>query len=167
MTRFLTLLGFVCLIAMLLPACAPAPEPEPEPAPEPVFDQAAEEAAIRNVAEQMKASFNAHEAKGCVANTDENYENWLGTVKGREAFEKQRIEDIARYPDVQASFLDEIGIVFVTPDVAIRKTRTEWTGMTDAEGKLLPSRKTLDAQVYVKRNGKWLRTAAFFRPIEE
>ena len=91
----------------------------------------------------------------------------LGSALGWGLICSKFIEGIARQKDVQASCLDEIGIVFVTPDVAIRKTRTEWTGMTDAEGKPLPSFKSLDAQVYVKRNGKWLRTAAFYRPIEE
>jgi uncharacterized protein (TIGR02246 family) len=64
MKRLFYLVGFVCLIAMLLPACAPAPEPEPEPAPEPVFDQAAEEAAYKEMLQKWDIAFKAGDADG-------------------------------------------------------------------------------------------------------
>ena len=58
--------GVVCLSFMLLPACAPQTEEqaEPEVAPEPVFDQAAEEAAIRQATEERLAAWNAKRREG-------------------------------------------------------------------------------------------------------
>ena len=70
-------------------------------------------------------------------------------------------------PDLQANMTEEIGIVFVTPDVAIHKYRYEITGRVDSDGKPLPPQKYLNARVLVKKNGKWLYTAVFARPIEE
>jgi uncharacterized protein (TIGR02246 family) len=166
MKQLFILLGFVCLIAMILPACAPAPEPEPESAPEPVFDQAAEEAAIRDVAKQIDTTWNAHDAKACAALNDEKYENWDGTVKGPAADEKMMAELFQRQPDIQRKMLNEIGIVFVTQDVAIYKFRIEYTGWID-DGNSQPPMKYLRALVLAKRNGKWLFVTPFNRPIEE
>ena len=64
--------GVVCLSFMLLPACAPEAEvqeaePEPEAAPEPVFDQAAEEAAVRNLLAQFETVYNNHDEKALAA----------------------------------------------------------------------------------------------------
>ena len=67
MKQLFILVGFVCLVSMLLPACAPAPEPEPEAAPEPVFDQAAEEAVIRKAMENNFSTWNVPE---CLMTTE-------------------------------------------------------------------------------------------------
>ena len=165
MKRPMILAGVICIATLLLPACAP--EPEPEAAPEPVFDQAAEEAAIRKVLEQSLAAYNGHDAKAYAALLTENFENWEGDRKGRAATEKMLTERFERQKDRQAKLLDEIGIIFVTPDVAIFKMRGEFTGMLDADGKPLPPLKRLIAHVYVKKNSRWLRAAWFGRPIEE
>jgi uncharacterized protein (TIGR02246 family) len=159
--------GFVCLIAMLLPTCAPAPEPEPEAAPEPVFDPAAEEAAVREATEQWMAAFNKHDAQAMGALLDENLEWWDGTVKGRAAIVERQEEFIKQSPDRHIELTEEVGIVFLTPDVAIHKHYDEITGRLDADGKPLPPRKDLRAFVYVKKNGKWLRAAGFRRVVME
>ena len=65
MKQFFPLFGLVCLIAMLLPACAP--EQGPEPAAEPLFDRAAEEAAIRSAEAKGHDAWNAHDAKAIAA----------------------------------------------------------------------------------------------------
>jgi uncharacterized protein (TIGR02246 family) len=152
---------------MLLPTCAPAPEPEPEATPEPVFDQAAEEAAVRKAVEQMNAAFNNHDAEGMAVFWDETNENWSGNLKGVE--NKEYYSDLfKRHPAIRSELLEEIGIIFVTPDVAIYKSRRENTGYVDEEGKpLTQSRKSLMAWVQVKKGGKWMNVAFFSRPIIE
>jgi uncharacterized protein (TIGR02246 family) len=167
MKKLSLLAGFICLLAMILPACAPPPEPEPEPAPEPVFDQAAEEAAIREIFDDLITTYNKHDAKAYAAIHTEDYEVWDGSIKGREALEKNIADRLARQKDVQAKPLEEIGFVFVTPDVAIHKMRGEAIGLLDADNQPLPPLKLLAARIFVKRNSKWLLAADFFRPIEE
>jgi ketosteroid isomerase-like protein len=167
MKHLFILAGFVCLIAMLLPACAPAPEPEPEAAAEPVFDQAEEDAALRNALETTRTAYNKHDVKAYAAMCDDIIESWDGSVKGRAAWEKMVSENLERQKDRQNKQLEEIGIIFVTPEVAIYKSRDEWTGDVDAEGNPLPPSKGLVARVFVKRNGNWLYAANFQRPIEE
>lgn len=159
MKRFLFLAGFVCLIAMLLPACAPAPEPKP--APEPVFDQAAEEAAIRAVMDRMYAALDRHDPSGVVAEMDEVFETWEGDMKGLAAREKYWAGFFEANKNAKITLQDEIGIIFVTPDVAIFKARGEATGWGNQD------REFLAASVLAKKNGKWLEVAAFNRPIEE
>jgi hypothetical protein len=63
--------------------------------------------------------------------------------------------------------LEEIGIIFFTPDVAVYKALMDNTGRVDEDGKPLPQVKWLAAVVMVKRNGQWLQAAWFTRPIEE
>jgi uncharacterized protein (TIGR02246 family) len=163
--RYLVILvGAVCLA---LPTCAPAPQPEPEAAPAPVFDQAAEEAAIREEVEREVVAYNQHDATAMAALLMEDYENWAGTQKGSAANEKSNAEFFkGRGKNVQLED-EEIGIIFLTPKVAIYKSRDETTNRLDEEGKPLPPNKGLYAAVYVKKNGKWLQVASFSRPITE
>ena len=113
---------------------APAPEPEPEAAPEPVFDQAAGEAAIRSFINEMVVELNNHDVEGVVARADEAAETWEGDLKGKEAFRKMWTDIWGRHKDLQYQLRDEIGIVFVTNDVAIYKTYVDVTGILDEDG---------------------------------
>ena len=98
----------------------------------------------------------------------EDYENWKGDIKGRAAWEKYYAERWGgRNKDIQYEMLEEIGIVFVTSDVAIYKYRGKTTGRIDADGKQLPTLERLWADVYVKKNGQWLCAADFDREIGE
>lgn len=127
MRYLIILLGAVCLAFMLLPTCAPAPEPEPEAASEPVFDQAAEEAAIREVIEQTNAAWNKHDMEAFSVFVNEDAESWDG-AQDKAAILKDTSQSWDRQKDVQWKVTEEIGIVFVTPDVAIYKVRCESTG---------------------------------------
>ena len=164
MRYLLILMGLVCLA---LPTCAPAPEPGPETTPEPVFDQAAEEAAVRKANEQINAAWNKKDRETFSAFLDESTENWTGSTKGKAATMESILRDWTQSNDGQASLIEEIGIVFVAPDVAIHKARYESTGYLDENGNPEPPAKYLVARVMVKRNGKWLQTTYLSRPTEE
>ena len=142
----------VCLLLTSVPAMA---------------DQAADEAAIRKLIEQDNEAFNKHDAKAMAVACAKNYESWNGKRKGPAAFEKMMAEYFANQKDVQAKELEVIGIIFLTPDVAIYKSRKQYTNRLDADGKPLPTGKILAASVFVKENGKWLWAADFDRTIEE
>ena len=163
------LAGVVCLSFMLLPACAPQPEEqaEPELAPEPVFDQAAEEAAIREVIKKGFATWNQHDVKAHMAVYVDDYESWAGDIKGQAAWEEYFTEFWNRQKDSQVHLNDEIGIIFVTSDVAIFKAHGEYTGLIDEEGKPQPPSKWMGAWVLSKSDGKWLVSAIFTRDVEE
>ena len=98
---------------------------------------------------------------------DEEIESWDGSAKGRSGHQKAIAEYLQLAKNARMKELEEIGIVFVTPDVAIHKLRREMSGMVDADGKTLPDTKQIHARVFVKRNGKWLQAAYFSRPIQE
>jgi hypothetical protein len=166
MKRFITLLGLVGLVVTFLPSCAPAAEPDV--APEPVFDPAAEEAAVRKADEIYNAAWSAHDAKAIVATRDESEESWEGTIKHGEDDSKILEAGFAGpFKNVRSKLLKEIGVVFVTPEVAIYKGVYEFGGILDKEGNEVPATKNLYARVYVKRDGKWLGAGYFFRPMEE
>lgn len=130
-------------------------------------DQAEDETAIRKEVEKMAALSNKHDAEALGAPLTEDYENWTGSQKGRAAYVKNMSNLYDLNKDRQVKLLDEIGIVFVTPDVAIFKGRLETSGLHDADGKPLPPSKRLQAWIFVKKSGQWLRAASFSRPIEE
>jgi ketosteroid isomerase-like protein len=150
---------------MLLPACAPAQEPEASP--EPAFVQVAEEAAIRSSISEMIVELNNHDVEGVVARADESAETWEGDLKGKEAFRKMWTDIWGHHKDLQYQLRDEIGIVFVTNDVAIYKTYVDVTGILDEDGNPQPLLRRLFAWILLKKNGRWLWTTWFNRTIEE
>ena len=138
----------LCLVFAAVPAMA---------------DQAEDEVAIREATKQFNDALNKHDTKTISALLDENCETWERTFIGRAALVKG-IED---NPDRAVKFLKEISTVFLTPDVAVHKFYEENSGWRDEDGNPLPPVKGRRAYVYVKKNGKWLRGAMFWSPMEE
>jgi uncharacterized protein (TIGR02246 family) len=127
-------------------------------------DQAGDEAAIWKVVEQMFSAFAKGDPAGMAAHFDKVYENATGARKGARAFVEYYKEWLKDRPNFKSKIIEKIGVVFVTSDVAIAKARVEYSGLIDADGKPLSPGKALQAEVFVRRNGRWLRAAAF---IEE
>jgi ketosteroid isomerase-like protein len=167
MKQLFLLTGLMCTLAMLLTVCTPTTEPEPEPTPEPAFDQASEEAAIRKTYEQIYAAANNHDAKAYMALYTDNYESWDGSIKGRAAWEDYLTEFWTDNKDRQYEIVEDIGIIFVTPDVALYKCRGRTSGVVDENGEPLPPLKRLWANVFLKKNGRWLIEADFSQAIDE
>ena len=130
-------------------------------------DQAADEAAIREVVSQLFAALNKHDAKAYVALCAENFESGEGERKGHAAMEEYLSDVFANAKDIHFKLLDEIGILFVTPDVAIYRHYNERTGTFDSDGSPQPPLKRFSARVFVKKNNNWLFATHFPRPIEE
>ena len=151
MKYLITLTIGVCLLFSSVPAMAV---------------QAEDEAAIRKAMEQKIAAFNNHDAKGMAALWDKSAESWDGSRK-RAAQAEYYADMFKRQPSIKSKRLEEIGIIFFTPDVAVYKALMDNTGMVDEDGKPLPQVKWLGAWIMVKKNGKWLGAAFFSRPIEE
>ncbi len=129
-------------------------------------DQTEDEATIRKLVEQMNTAFNNHDAEGMAASWDEAIENWRGNRKGAASVEYYS-DLFKQQPRIKSNLLEEVGIVFLTPDVAIFKALMDNTGLVDKEGKPRPQVKWLGAWVFVKKDGKWLNTTFFSRPTEE
>jgi len=134
------------------------------PAPAAEIDRPAEGAAIRRAMERMDEAYRLRDGQALGALMAEDFENWLGTDKGREANVAAGLEGLKRQPSVQYRRTDEIGIVFLSSDVALYKAHWEFTGLTDSAGKPQPPVKLLGACVMVKREGKWQMAAFFSRP---
>jgi uncharacterized protein (TIGR02246 family) len=130
-------------------------------------DRADDEAAIRKVVEQVNTIHNRHDVKALVALFDETVEDWAGRTKGREAMEKNLTALFDREKNRIQEEIGEIGIVFVTPDVAIYKSSRVTTGTVDADGNPLPPHKVMFARVLVKREGRWYLAAWFGTPMTE
>ena len=101
------------------------------------------------------------------ANFDKVYETWTGDRKGVKPFVDYYTEWFKHQTKIKGEIVEKIGVIFVTSDVAIAKARVKFTGWLDESGAPLPDRHLLQAEVMVKKNGKWLRAAAFLRPVEE
>ena len=130
-------------------------------------DQAADEAAIRKAFEEYLSVFNTHDTTAIGALHDDTFEHWKGIYKGKDGAVKSHEDMFSRQKDWRIEVVDEIGLVFVTPNVAIYKLRCQTSGIVDANGNGLPPIKFLQAIVYVKRDMQWLRAATFSRDIEE
>jgi len=152
--KFIVVLAVgICLLLSSVPAMA---------------EQAADEAAIRKAMEQNFATWNAKDVKSHVALYSEVAVPWEYAGRGDlEGVEKYLTSVFMKQKDAKAKITQEIGIVFVTPDVAIYKAYAERTGMVNGDGKVMPPSKGLGAWILVKKGGVWLFAASFHRPIEE
>lgn len=130
----------------------------------PAADRAADEAAIRRAMQQMDEAYQLRDAKAFGELMTEDFENWLGTDKGRDVNVAAGMEQLKSQPGAQYKRSGEIGIVFVAADVALYKAYWEFSGMSGAQGKPVPPVKLLGACVMVKRDGKWQMAAFFSRP---
>ena len=127
-----------------------------------VAQNAADEAAIREAAEQIRETTNKGDIKSHLdlyADPFENFEDSSDRAAHQQTHDGLK--------DLRQKLLADGGIVFLTPDVAIHKFRQESTGLIDDDGNPLPPSKSLVAFIYVKKGDKWLMTARFTRPIEE
>ncbi len=153
MKYLMTLTVGVCLLFASVPAVA---------------QNAADEAAVREAIEKLVATYNSKDVKAMVALLDETSVPWESGVKGtREGQEQYFTEVFATQKDVKSKITKEVGIVFVTPDVAIYKAYADVTGIVDDDGKAMPLAKFLGAWLMVKKGGNWLMAAYYGRPIEE
>ncbi|MFH2107754.1 MAG: hypothetical protein ABII93_03715 [Chrysiogenia bacterium] len=130
----------------------------------PAIDRSADAAAIRKVMEQLDEAYRLRDGQAFGALMAEDFENWLGTDKGRDINVKLSLEGLKSQTHAQYKRSGELGVVFLSADVALYKAYWEFSGMIDAKGNPLPPMKLLGACVMVKREGKWLMSAFFSRP---
>ncbi len=164
--------GVVCLSFMLLPACAPQAEeqaePEPEAAPEPVFDQAAEEAAVRNLLAQFETVYNNHDEKALAALWTDTAIQFRSETKGKEAIEELIKGIFERHKrSIKYNFLEELGFSFLTPEVVLIRQRVQFTDRYDTDGNPAPNNTELAAILAVKKDGNWRIAAILEMPIDE
>jgi uncharacterized protein (TIGR02246 family) len=146
----------ILIIGICLPTAVPS-----------MADQAEDEAAIRKVVAAIDAAFNGHDPAAVLPLNDDTIVIFGRTMRDRREAETLWSEYFAQNKNARRRFLEEIDIVFVTPDVAIYKSRGERTGRVDASGKPLPPNQAIYARVFVKRNDTWLLAASFYQMISE
>jgi ketosteroid isomerase-like protein len=126
-----------------------------------VMDLDADKVAIRDVWKQVVVLFNNHDAKGLAALFDPVFERWEGNVKGPAEEQKALGDYFEQQKEIQYKQLEEIGLIFITPKVAIYKTYGEVLKELDAEENEQSPSKIVEAWVFVKRNGQW-KIASYF-----
>jgi hypothetical protein len=69
--------------------------------------------------------------------------------------------------DIKVELLEDLGVVFLTPDVAVHKFYEGGSGWLDEDGNPTPPGKGLRALTYIRNNGTWVRGAMCWRREEE
>ena len=152
MKRMMTLTVGLCLLLPSVPALA---------------DQAADEADVRATYQKLVTAFNNHDAKAMMSMAADVIESWGGGSKGRAARGKFFSDYFAK-SKIKCEVLGEIGVVFVSPEVAIYKVHEKYTGLIDDDGNPIATPESeIVVNVFAKQNGKWLWAARFSRAIEE
>ena len=152
-----------------------------------VAQSTADEAAIREANEQRIAAWHAKDVKAYLAFYDDDCtQDWTGgpcmaEIRESGEFPEAWKTGAGRWDTSGTTCMNchnananakikvdkEIGIAFITPDVAILRYTTENTGFLDADGKPVPPGKLQYATVYGKKDGKWLIASLLFQMIEE
>jgi uncharacterized protein (TIGR02246 family) len=131
----------------LLIACAPSEAGEAEDA-----------AAIRSVVEGIYDGFNRGDAAAIAALCDDDLDSWLTGKQGRVAVVAWISEMVpATGASGSAREAEELGLRFLTPEVAIQKSRRELAGAASGS----ETTTQLFLRIFVKRDGSW-RLAGFF-----
>ncbi|MGB6866858.1 MAG: hypothetical protein WBE11_14310 [Candidatus Aminicenantaceae bacterium] len=142
----------VCLFLLTLPAIA---------------DQTADEATVRETVKKALDEFNKRDLNAHLSMLTEDYENWTGSMKGRKVREEHLIERWKLQKTAKYNVVEELGIHFVAPNVAIYKARCEAIGEVREDGTSIPSYKWFGAWVLVKKGEKWLIATLISRPLGE
>ena len=127
---------------------------------------AADEAAVRKAVEKLVATYSSHDTKTLLTLIDETIAAWEDSEQGKAAEEKRLREGFNNQKNMRVKLAQEIGIVFVAPDVAIYKAHVDVTGLAGEDGKPQPPMKRLNAWVMKKKDGDWLLAAIFSRLVE-
>ena len=137
-----------------------------EVAEEPAADVEAEKAAIREIMKISVEGINNHDIQTHLSTLTEDFETWSG--KGdKGAREKSFIEFWERQKNVKYSLVEEYGITFISPDVALYKARFETTGEIEEDGTPIPANEWQGVWILAKKGGKWLIPAWYTRSIED
>jgi ketosteroid isomerase-like protein len=133
-----------------------------------VADQAADEAAIRKAMDDLLTIYNKHDENAFAALWDEKTILFTTKAEGSTEIAGLIAGIFERHKrSIQSRELEELGLDFVTADVAVLRVRLEFTQRYDREGNQAPDRKAEIGYVLVKKNGKWLFSAAFERTMVE
>ncbi len=161
MKKLLLILPLVFLLCIAF-GCKQAEEV----AEEPVVDIAAEEEAIRDTMKTSIDGLNNHDIQAHLSTLTEDFETWSGRGD-KNTREKSFTERWEWQKNVKYNVVEELGITFISPDVALYKARCETTGEIEKDGTPLPTYKWQGVWILAKRDGKWLIPAWYSRPIEE
>ena len=137
-----------------------------EVAEEPAVDIAAEEAAIRETMKTAIDGLNNHDIQAHLSTLTEDFETWSGRGE-KNAREKYFTELWEWQKNVKHNVVEELGITFISPDVALYKARCESTGKIEKDGTPIPRNEWQGVWILAKKGGKWLIPAWYTRPIEE
>ncbi len=146
MKYLITLTVGVCLVAFSMTVMA---------------NQAEDEAAIRELMDQLYSVYNKHDEKAMAALWGDTCIQYTRETKGQAAIEDLIAGIFDRHQrSIQTNILEELGFAFLTPDVVLMRQKVEFTNRYNADGSPAPTRRALVAWVIVKKDGKWLLSAA-------
>ena len=161
MKKLYMVLPFVLLLCLTF-SCQRAEEVAEEPA----VDIEAEKAAIRETMKTAIEGINNHDIQAHLSTLTEDFETWSG--KGdKETREKNFMELWEWQKNVKYNVVEELGITFITPDVALYKARCESTGEIEKNGTPIPRNEWQGVWILAKNDGRCLIPAWYTRPIEE
>ena len=136
-----------------------------EVAEEPAVDIGAEKAEILETMKKSFGGLNNQDIQAHLSTLADDFETWSG--KGdKNTREKSFAERWEWQKNLKYNVVEELGITFVSPDVAIYKARCETTGEIEKDGTPLPTYKWQGVWILAKRDGKWLIPAWYSRPTE-
>jgi hypothetical protein len=123
---------------------------------------AADEAAVREANEQRIDAWNAKDENAYPAFLhDDCTSGFDGAPCSAGAFREE-------WKNAKLKVVDDKGIVFITPDVAIYRYTQEGSGFVDANGNPTPPGRNQTLRVFVKKDDKWLvAMAGPMQPVEE
>ena len=137
-----------------------------EVAEEPAVDIEAEKAAIRETIKTALEGLNNHDIQTHLSTLTEDFETW--SRRGDKTTREKNFTELWEWQkNAKYNVIEELGITFISPDVALYKARCESTGEVEEDGTPIPRNEWQGVWIFAKKGGKWLIPAWFTRPIED
>jgi uncharacterized protein (TIGR02246 family) len=129
---------------------------------EPRADLREEKQALRAVIDQVLVFYENRDGEGMAGLCDDPFMTLGSVFRSQENIQRFWAFFLGNLGDVRMTILEELDPEFVTPEVAIVQTRIEFSNFPpDAAGSPQPPREVWAANVYVKKDGRWMRKGAF------
>jgi len=127
----------------------------------------AEEEAIREALEEILVAYGNYDGKAMSELSHDPFIMYEGVFEGRSSIDSLWENLLRMWKTQKVVPLEDLGVHFLTPDVAIWRGSSEFVDRLDAEGQPLPPQQVVGATVFVKTEGKWRRACAFVKPMAE
>ena len=124
-------------------------------------EQEEEKKAVRKAMDQVVAAYGKRDSEAMAAASHDQFITFGRIARGKAEIAELWSNIFSQWGEQEVNILEDFGIEFLAPNVAVWRARGEFANRTGPDGESLPPQGFVGANVYIKKEGKWRRASAF------